>query len=47
MWWIPLALLAHHRVLHEPRGDLEFAYFLNTGLISLVVAMEDGKPLLA
>ena len=35
--------LPQRRVLHEPHQELEFAYFLNTGLISLVVAMEDGK----
>jgi CRP-like cAMP-binding protein len=34
--------LPNHRVLHEP-GKLEFAYFLNRGLISLVVVMKDGK----
>ena len=35
--------LPHHRVLHEPSEKLKSAYFLNTGLISLVVTMEDGK----
>ena len=30
-------------VLHEPSEKLEFAYFPNAGLISLVVAMENGK----
>jgi CRP-like cAMP-binding protein len=34
--------LPNHRVLHEA-GKLEFAYFLNRGLISLVVVMKDGK----
>jgi CRP-like cAMP-binding protein len=34
--------LPDHRVLHEA-GKLEFAYFLNRGLISLVVVMKDGK----
>ena len=34
--------LPNHRVLHEP-GKLDFAYFLNRGLISLVVVMKDGK----
>jgi len=29
--------------LHEPSQELEFAYFPNGGLISLVVATEDGK----
>ena len=32
-----------HTVLHEPMQNLEFAYFLDTGLISLLVATEDGK----
>ena len=35
--------LPSHRVLHEPSEQLQFAYFPNGGLISLVVAMEDGK----
>jgi CRP-like cAMP-binding protein len=35
--------LRDHLVLHEAGGRLEFAYFPNRGLISLVVAMEDGK----
>jgi len=32
-----------HCTLHEPTQILEFAYFLNRGLISLLVATEDGK----
>ena len=35
--------LPNHRVLHEAGGRLEFAYFPNRGLISLVVVMEDGQ----
>jgi CRP-like cAMP-binding protein len=35
--------LPNHVVLHEAGGKLEFAYFLNRGLISLVVVMEDGR----
>jgi CRP-like cAMP-binding protein len=35
--------LPNHRVLHEAGGKLEFVYFPNRGLISLVVVMEDGK----
>jgi len=35
--------LPHHQVLHEAGVRLEFAYFLNRGLISLVVVMKDGK----
>ena len=34
--------LPNHLVLHEA-GKLEFAYFLNRGLISLVVVMKDGE----
>lgn len=30
-------------VLHEPSQKLEFAYFPNCGLISMLVATEDGK----
>jgi CRP-like cAMP-binding protein len=32
-----------HCVLHEPMQELEFAYFPNSGLISLLVATEDGR----
>jgi CRP-like cAMP-binding protein len=35
--------LPNHLVIHEPGAKLEFAYFPNRGLISLVVAMQDGK----
>ncbi|MGA7914144.1 MAG: Crp/Fnr family transcriptional regulator [Candidatus Acidiferrales bacterium] len=35
--------LPGHRILHEPSEELNYAYFPNSGLISLVVAMEDGK----
>ncbi len=35
--------LPSHRVLHQAAARLEFAYFLNRGLISLVVVMKDGK----
>lgn len=34
--------LRHHDVLHEPRQKLEFAYFLNSGMVSLVfITRED------
>jgi serine/threonine protein phosphatase PrpC len=36
--------LPDHLVLHEAGAKLDFAYFPNRGLISFVVAMEDGKP---
>src|ERR1700687_1881418 len=35
--------LPNHLVLHEGSGKLEFAYFPNRGLISLVVVMKDGR----
>ena len=35
--------LPNHLVLHEAGGKIEFAYFPNRGLISLVVVMKDGK----
>jgi len=35
--------LPNHLVLHEAGEKLEFAYFPNRGLISLVVVMKDGK----
>jgi CRP-like cAMP-binding protein len=35
--------LTNHLVIHEAGGKLEFAYFLNQGLISLVVVMKNGR----
>jgi CRP-like cAMP-binding protein len=35
--------LPSHLVLHDGGGKLEFAYFPNRGLISLVVVMKDGR----
>ena len=35
--------LPNHLVLHETGERLDFAYFPNRGLISLVVVMKDGK----
>jgi CRP-like cAMP-binding protein len=35
--------LPHHRTLHEPNQRLEFVYFPNGGLLSLVVATESGR----
>jgi CRP-like cAMP-binding protein len=35
--------LPNHLVLHEAGAKLEFAYFPNRGLISLVVVMKDGR----
>ena len=35
--------LPNHRVLHQAAGKLEFAYFPNRGLVSLVVVMKDGR----
>jgi CRP-like cAMP-binding protein len=35
--------LPNHLVLHEAGGKLEFAYFPNRGLVSLVVVMKDGR----
>jgi CRP-like cAMP-binding protein len=35
--------LPNHQVLHEAGGTLEFVYFPNRGLISLVVVMKDGR----
>jgi CRP-like cAMP-binding protein len=36
-------LLPHHRLLYEPNRKIDFLYFPNRGLISLVIVMEDGK----
>ena len=35
--------LPHHRTLYEPNGPLEFVYFPNAGMVSLVVETEDGR----
>jgi CRP-like cAMP-binding protein len=35
--------LPHHLNLHEPSGKLKFAYFLNSGLASIVVATKGGR----
>ncbi|MGH9377961.1 MAG: Crp/Fnr family transcriptional regulator [Terriglobia bacterium] len=35
--------LPHHLSLHEPREKLEFVYFPNRGLVSLVVATQEGR----
>ena len=35
--------LPHHRSLYEPNQKIEYVYFPNSGLISLVVVMDDGK----
>jgi CRP-like cAMP-binding protein len=35
--------LPHHRLLYEPNRKIDFLYFPNHGLISLVIVMEDGK----
>jgi CRP-like cAMP-binding protein len=35
--------LPHHTSLHEPNHKLDFAYFLNAGLVSLIVVTREGK----
>lgn len=35
--------MPHHLNLHEPGQPLEFVHFPNTGMVSLVIATEDGK----
>src|SRR5438045_9360093 len=35
--------LPHHLVIHEAGEKLKYVYFTNRGLISLIVAMKDGK----
>lgn len=35
--------LPHHLSLHGPREKLQFAYFLNRGLASIVVATQEGR----
>jgi CRP-like cAMP-binding protein len=33
----------HQRTLHEPHPKLDYIYFVNSGLVSLVVATRDGR----
>jgi len=40
---LELVDLPRHSIVHEPSNELEYVYFPSSGLISLVVAMEDGK----
>src|SRR6202049_750545 len=35
--------MPHHLSLYEPGEPLEFVHFPNTGMVSLVIATEDGK----
>lgn len=35
--------LPHHRCFHEPHQRVDYLYFSNEGLISLVVELKDGK----
>src|SRR5204863_2893809 len=35
--------LPHHHILQEPGQKIEFAYFLNGGMASLVVLTSDGR----
>src|ERR1022692_3414997 len=35
--------MPHNLSLHEPNRLVEFVYFPNAGMVSIVVAMEDGK----
>lgn len=35
--------LPHHRSIHEPNHRLDFAYFLNSGMISLVITTRKGE----
>jgi CRP-like cAMP-binding protein len=36
-------IMPHHLSLYEPDQVLEFVHFPNTGMVSLVIATEDGK----
>jgi len=40
---LELVQLPHHHILHEAGEPIEFAYFLNEGLASLVVLTSDGR----
>jgi CRP-like cAMP-binding protein len=44
LWpFLELFPLSWHTVLHEPGEPIEFAYFPNSGVVSLVVSVKDGK----
>ena len=40
---LELVQLGPHHILHEAGEKIEFAYFLNQGLASLVVLTSDGR----
>jgi CRP-like cAMP-binding protein len=40
---LQFVVLPRYRSLHEPHRKLEFAYFLNTGMVSLVFATRSGE----
>ena len=35
--------MPHHLSLYEPNDPLEFVYFPNAGMVSLVIETEDGR----
>jgi CRP-like cAMP-binding protein len=35
--------MPHHLSLHEPRAKIEYAYFPNRGMVSLVIVTEEGR----
>jgi len=41
--YLQYVVLPHHRSLFEPKHKVEFAYFLNTGMISLVVTSRQNE----
>src|SRR5947209_9986784 len=41
--FLSFAQMQHHDSLHEPGERIEFVHFPNRGLVSLVVAMKEGK----
>lgn len=41
--YLEFLILPHLRILHEPNEALQSAYFLNSGLISLMIETREGK----
>jgi CRP-like cAMP-binding protein len=41
--YLEFLMLPHLRILHEPNEPLQSAYFLNSGLISLMIETREGK----
>ena len=41
--FLTLEYLSHHKTLHDPYKEMQNVYFLNDGLVSLLIETQDGK----